>query len=588
MNYFNRIRRNFKRVSEKDLLDIKAKKENEWLQKDNVHGIAVDKESIIIFVDEKYKKADFDSYTESKIKFVVTEPFYALARTDRIRPIQGGISVGHISITAGTLSLMVQDKTTKEPLILSNNHVLANVNKSKQGDKIVQPGVHDGGTSADVVGYLERFAPLQTNATVDAAVAKPIDAEVFTTGLYDSCQIEEITMAFIGQKVRKIGRTTGITSGVVTVTNATVKVNYSASSTITLRDIIVTTAYSQGGDSGSSVLELLTNKLIGILFGGNNQYSLVCKIQSVFDQLNLELLPVSEQVVLDISQYNGNTINVNKAKSNNAIAVYARLCAGESFKDSKFNSFWDACKNNIPISPYVVVQPRYTAEQHFRNFKDALGERVPDFPVMLDCELTDSKDKAQVTSVIQRLAKLIEDYTREKFGLLPPLIYTRASWWNVYVLPWSEWKRYGLMIARWNTDKAWYGATDPYKPRDWNVWELWQFSADGNMKGSKYGLESNSVDLSRVSKAFIEKYLSGNPPPPPPPPNQYPKAIALYNLNVRNKPDITGTRVGSITKNTVIEVIEEVKKPNSDIWVRIDDAKYCAMRYNNAIYMRYL
>ena len=47
-------------------------------------------------------------------------------------------------------------------LMLSNNHVLANENKGKRGDPILQPGNIDGGADMDKVGELLRFVRAQT------------------------------------------------------------------------------------------------------------------------------------------------------------------------------------------------------------------------------------------------------------------------------------------------------------------------------------------------------------------------------------------------------------------------------------------
>src|SRR5258705_5438484 len=66
------------------------------------------------------------------------------------RPIDLGVSGGNIhSFTkhhkfcfSGTLGSMVQDGTGKQ-FVLSNNHVLADTNKPKRVDLIVQPGLTD-------------------------------------------------------------------------------------------------------------------------------------------------------------------------------------------------------------------------------------------------------------------------------------------------------------------------------------------------------------------------------------------------------------------------------------------------------------
>jgi hypothetical protein len=54
---------------------------------------------------------------------IQTGPIFALAeRTERQRPAPGGVSVGHTSITAGTLGCLVRREGQLH--ILSNNHVV--------------------------------------------------------------------------------------------------------------------------------------------------------------------------------------------------------------------------------------------------------------------------------------------------------------------------------------------------------------------------------------------------------------------------------------------------------------------------------
>lgn len=108
----------------------------------------------------------------------------------RLRPARGGYSVGHKNITAGTIATCVYDILpgggTNPPAhgvgippkyyILSNNHVLANVNAGLVGDAILQPGPYDGGTDpADRIAALTRFIPINfapaASNLVDAAIA---------------------------------------------------------------------------------------------------------------------------------------------------------------------------------------------------------------------------------------------------------------------------------------------------------------------------------------------------------------------------------------------------------------------------------
>ncbi|NIU63493.1 MAG: hypothetical protein GWN66_23410, partial [Pseudomonas stutzeri] len=69
--------------------------------------------------------------------------------TAKWRPAPGGVSIGHVDITAGTLGCLVV--RGDHIYILSNNHVLANSNEAEPGDAILQPGPHDGGTMDDQI-----------------------------------------------------------------------------------------------------------------------------------------------------------------------------------------------------------------------------------------------------------------------------------------------------------------------------------------------------------------------------------------------------------------------------------------------------
>ena len=65
-----------------------------------------------------------------------------VVRTAMMRPARPGVSIGHYKGGAGTFGAVVYSTANNEPLILSNNHVLANSTmigdqKAKIGDSIV-------------------------------------------------------------------------------------------------------------------------------------------------------------------------------------------------------------------------------------------------------------------------------------------------------------------------------------------------------------------------------------------------------------------------------------------------------------------
>src|SRR5262245_59441993 len=123
-----------------------------------VRGKPTPKLALAVFVEEKVPKSKLskDDLIPAEIDGVRTDvvetgPIDALAFTAKKRPAVPAFSIGHHAITAGTFGCLVRDLRRRDGaagddyLILSNNHVLADVNKGKPGDAILQPGPFDSG-----------------------------------------------------------------------------------------------------------------------------------------------------------------------------------------------------------------------------------------------------------------------------------------------------------------------------------------------------------------------------------------------------------------------------------------------------------
>lgn len=167
------------------------------------------------------------------------EPLMAAARatTDRVDPLRGGVSIGPCRIAAaGTLGVVVIDRDSGDPMVLSNFHVLAFDNDFAVGDEIVQPaGGDDGGTCPDdVVATLERAV---LDGRVDGAVAR-ITARRNACSLLDLGNVGGSRDAALDMQVRKSGRTTGVTKGHVESVDATINVPYEGIGEVTFIDQI--------------------------------------------------------------------------------------------------------------------------------------------------------------------------------------------------------------------------------------------------------------------------------------------------------------------------------------------------------------
>ena len=249
--------------------------------------------AIIVLVEEKRPKsavgksdlipAEIDGVPTDVVEVGKIEALVFNAKT---RPALPGFSIGHHAITAGTFGCVVRDIRRSNPqpgeddyLILSNNHVLANVNAGKPGDLILQPGPFDGGLfPSDAVATLDRFEPIVLSQLfigpgynlVDAAVARPSHGRNITASIIGAVMPQGVDQARVGTLVVKAGRTTQISVGVVIAVNATVAVGYGSAGIGLFRHQILTTAMAAGGDSGSLLMDR-NLKAVGLLFAGSSQ-----------------------------------------------------------------------------------------------------------------------------------------------------------------------------------------------------------------------------------------------------------------------------------------------------------------------------
>jgi len=244
-------------------------------------------------------------------------------RTARWRPAPGGVSCGHIDITAGTLGCLV---TRDDQLfILSNNHVLGNSNTGQAGDPIIQPGRYDGGATDDCIAVLEEFVPIEFGISeptcpiakgvesllnwlakvsgsshrvmafreaalanqVDAAIARPLSDDLVEREILEIGVPKGSREASLGTRVRKSGRTSGLTEGEITQINVTVGVKY-GDKTALFTDQLMAGAMSSPGDSGSAVLDE-DDFVVGLLFAGSDKITLMNPIQHVLEALGVAI-----------------------------------------------------------------------------------------------------------------------------------------------------------------------------------------------------------------------------------------------------------------------------------------------------------
>jgi|SRR5271157_372993 len=226
----------------------------------------------------------------------------------RYRPLCGGISASHYKVAAGTLGLIMKDIYTNRPVLLSNNHVFANMSslmnqRALKGDAILQPSPSDMGTLADKVATLERWIPYNEFADnlVDAAIAKPLPGMVsddwpsmiLANGTGQGFTIpEKLVSVTAPTAVRKYGRTGGVTAGTVIDWDFSTSMLYPTGLNVKYVDQLLIRIDTCAGDSGSVYLDNDDN-VVGLHAGGaiinGQRYAVANKIKNVTALLGLSL-----------------------------------------------------------------------------------------------------------------------------------------------------------------------------------------------------------------------------------------------------------------------------------------------------------
>ena len=244
------------------------------------------------------------------------------AQRDRIRPIVAGVSISPLNANfVGTLGCYLRrlNVDTEEIFVLSNNHVLADVDRLPQGTPIVQPGPEVPPFLTDpqnVFATLHTSIPIQFPSSsaqpvfnrFDAAIANVTNGQIIQLGsmfgmikagqpnpnnapLYDPGRVVSPEP---DMRVMKMGRTTGFTRGRITATNVQgVEVNYGTPQfprIAVFRGVTVIVGdggnpFSLPGDSGSVVLEEATGHPVALLYAGDGVKTMACDLGVLCQQL---------------------------------------------------------------------------------------------------------------------------------------------------------------------------------------------------------------------------------------------------------------------------------------------------------------
>ncbi|MFZ5597767.1 MAG: hypothetical protein ACOY31_12235 [Bacillota bacterium] len=223
-------------------------------------------------------------------------------RKQRVRPARPGVSIGHYRTTAGTFGAVVSGKFPGGLGILSNNHILANGTDGRDGlarvgDPVLQPAPYDDGGAGDVIARLYAFTKSVPEGRsgkgpinrYDAAIAVPISPDLVDSAVVGIGPVCATGRAYPGLPVLKSGRTSGVTGGSIFSVRNTIRVDGDNNRTYIYGDQIGFSAKSEGGDSGSLVVDR-NGRAVGLLFAGSEHYTYANPIDGVLDYFGASLV----------------------------------------------------------------------------------------------------------------------------------------------------------------------------------------------------------------------------------------------------------------------------------------------------------
>ncbi len=213
--------------------------------------------------------------------------------------------------------------------------------------------------------------------------------------------------------------------------------------------------------------------------------------------------------VIDVSTWQRD-INAAKMLGAGALGMYIKSGGtdknnGASYTDWRFRENAEKFSARIPCGYYYFFYPHFDGTKQARYFCNLLKSVKWNLPPAVDIEHNPGNaNQARFQKELKEFLDIVESELGVK-----AVIYTRATFWNPNVGS-PDWaSNYKLWIAAYSdtmthpwADKA----NTIYRPRPWNDWWMWQYSADKNARGSEFGVATSGIDINRVNMSKEEFY----------------------------------------------------------------------------------
>ncbi len=246
-------------------------------------------------------KLSFDSLEEEVLTDIEPFPGTPVAQSGlQFRPLRPGSSIGHFLGTSGTIGLIVRLINDNRPLLLSCSHVLARAGMAQSGDPVEQPADFDRAPGINRVGRLVAFSRIVPGSlnTVDAAIAELDNNQIADPAILDLGRprgVQRMSPAALarmaGIPLLRSGDATGRQSGSLLGVHATfpIRIPVLGDRIAVFRDLAVYRTVCGPGDIGAAVLDGRTGGILGLHIAGTGGFGFFTPIETVFNELGIEL-----------------------------------------------------------------------------------------------------------------------------------------------------------------------------------------------------------------------------------------------------------------------------------------------------------
>ncbi len=205
----------------------------------------------------------------------------------RYEEVMAGLSFGRAGMTARTITALVRQRESGEPLLLLPGDSLS------EGQEIIQPGPAHGGAAEDAIGVAQQVV---FNERCVAALAAFEGDRRYLSTLPNGRPISGVAEPRPGLPICIFGAERGYKQGAISYTdlaarNISMQFDERRALKIEQGFFIEDPDFSGAADVGALVLTPDTNQAVGVVLGQNEQGTLCLNIEPILEQLNIEFIP---------------------------------------------------------------------------------------------------------------------------------------------------------------------------------------------------------------------------------------------------------------------------------------------------------